>query len=788
MKSASSVSATASGKGLNLSENSLKVLEKRYLKRNEDGTVVETAVDMFTRVARTIAEGDRAYGKTDADVERTATEFYRLMTSLEFLPNSPTLMNAGRELGQLSACFVLPVGDSMDEIFESVKNAALIHKSGGGTGFSFSRIRPKNDVVKSTKGVSSGPISFMTVFDAATETVKQGGTRRGANMGILQVDHPDVLDFVTCKQQNDRLNNFNISVAMTDPFMDAVEKDAEYSLVSPRGKAVVKRLQARKVFDTIVNMAWKNGDPGIIFLDRINQANPTPHVGMVESTNPCGEQPLLPYESCNLGSINLARMVTHDGKAIDYNKLRHTVCEAVHFLDNVIDVNRYPIEKISQMTRANRKIGLGVMGFADMLLDMGIPYNSDEAVRVGEKVMKFITDEGRKMSEELAKERGAFPNFKGSIYDKPGQAAVRNATVTTIAPTGTLSIIAGCSSGIEPLFALTFVRKVLDGAELLEINPVFERVAKKQGFYSDELMKEIDEHGGCTNIPTVPEDVQRVFVTAHDITPEWHIRMQAAFQKHTDNAVSKTVNFPHSATQKDVEKVYLLAYKLGCKGVTIYRDGSRDEQVLSTGATEKARKAAAAAPQGVVTVASASPELAEEKKPRSRPALTHGVTQKLPTGCGNLYITINQDEEGICEVFSTMGKSGGCAASQSEAVSRMVSLALRSGVSIDSIIKQVKGIRCPSPAWGEGGSILSCPDAIGRALERYTKENANSRQHHKHKAAASTPTVPYTSSDCAQGGNKNHLGLCPECPDCGGLLEFGEGCAFCRGCGFSKCG
>ena len=792
MKSAASVSASTTGKGLNLSENCLKVLEKRYLKRNEDGTVIETAVDMFTRVARTIAEADRAYGKTAEDAERTATEFYRLMTSLEFLPNSPTLMNAGRELGQLSACFVLPVGDSMDEIFESVKNAALIHKSGGGTGFSFSRIRPRNDVVKSTKGVSSGPISFMTVFDAATETVKQGGTRRGANMGILQVDHPDILDFITCKQQNDRLNNFNISVAMTDVFMEAVEKDGEYELVSPRGKAVVKRLKARKVFDTIVNMAWKNGDPGIIYLDRINQYNPTPHVGRVESTNPCGEQPLLPYESCNLGSINLSKMLEKHGKAIDYGKLRNTVRSAVHFLDNVIDANRYPIEKISEMTRANRKIGLGVMGFADMLLEMGIPYNSEEAVRTAEKLMKFITDEGRIMSQELAKERGAFPNFKGSIYDQPGMPPVRNATVTTIAPTGTLSIIAGCSSGIEPLFGLTFVRRVLDGAELLEVNPVFERIAGERGFYSSDLMKEIAEHGGCTGIPTVPEDVQQIFVTAHDINPEWHIRMQAAFQNHTDNAVSKTVNFPHTATQKDVDKVYLLAYKLGCKGVTIYRDGSRDEQVLSTGATDKARKAAASAQHVIAQDGALAPvEPAEEKKPRYRPLLTHGVTQKIPTGCGNLYITINEDEEGICEVFSTMGKSGGCAASQSEAVSRMVSLALRSGISLDAIIKQVKGIRCPSPAWGEGGSILSCPDAIGRALERYSKDDMHNRHQNKPKSSAATatqPMVPYGSSDCIKGGSKNHLGLCPECPDCGGLLEFGEGCAFCRGCGFSKCG
>jgi ribonucleoside-diphosphate reductase alpha chain len=777
---------TATGSGLQLSENSLKVLEKRYLKRNEDGTVTETAVDMFQRVARTIAQADANYGKTPDVIDRSAQEFYRLMTSLEFLPNSPTLMNAGRELGQLSACFVLPVGDSMDEIFESVKHAALIHKSGGGTGFSFSRIRPKNDVVKSTKGVSSGPISFMTVFDAATETVKQGGTRRGANMGILQVDHPDILDFVTCKQQNDRLNNFNISVAFTDPFMQAVEKDTEYDLVSPRNKTVVRRLKARKVFDTIVNMAWRNGEPGIVFLDRINQYNPTPHIGRMESTNPCGEQPLLPYESCNLGSVNLATMVTvKDGKpSVDYDKLRHTVREGVHFLDNVIDVNRYPIEKIAENTRANRKIGLGVMGFSDMLLQLDIPYNSEEAVRVGGSVMQFLTEEGRKMSEELAVERGAFPNFKGSIYDRPGRRPVRNATVSTIAPTGTLSIIAGCSSGVEPLFGLTFVRRVMDGAELIEVNPVFEKVARERGFFSDTLMKEIAEHGGCTGIDSVPADIQRVFVTAHDISPEWHIRMQAAFQQHTDNAVSKTVNFPHSATQKDVEKVYMLAYQLGCKGVTIYRDGSRDEQVLSTGATEKARKAAqlAAAAPGAPAV---------EKKPRKRPTMTHGVTQKIPTGCGNLYITINEDEEGICEVFSTMGKSGGCASSQSEAVSRMVSLALRSGVSIDSIIRQVKGIRCPSPGWGEmGRQILSCPDAIGLALERYNKDNMGLRTQQEAPAATeeAATTAPYVSSDSTSGENTNHLGLCPECPDCGGLLEFGEGCAVCRGCGFSKCG
>jgi len=784
MKSAvSAATVSGSGAGLQLSENSLKVLEKRYLKRNEDGTVTETAADMFMRVARTIAEADKTFGKSAPEVETVTKEFYRLMTSLEFLPNSPTLMNAGRELGQLSACFVLPIGDSMEDIFEAVKHAALIHKSGGGTGFSFSRLRPKSDVVKSTKGISSGPISFMTVFDAATDTVKQGGTRRGANMGILSVDHPDILDFITCKQQNDRLNNFNISVALTDPFMQAVEKDTEYDLISPRNRTVVRKLKARKVFDTIVNMAWKNGDPGIVFLDRINQENPTPHVGMIESTNPCGEQPLLPYESCNLGSINLSRMISVNGKAsVDYAKLRHTVREAVHFLDNVIDVNRYPLEKISENTRANRKIGLGVMGFSDMLLQLGIPYNSEEAVRLGESVMRFLTEEGRKMSEELAVERGAFPNFKGSIYDKPGRPPVRNATVSTIAPTGTLSIIAGCSSGIEPLFALSYIRRVMDGAELIEVNPQFEQAARDRGFASDSLMKQIAEHGGCAGVDTVPADIQRVFVTSHDISPEWHVRMQAAFQKFTDNAVSKTVNFSHNATQKDVEKVYLLSYHLGCKGVTIYRDGSRDEQVLSTGATDKARKAAKQA-------GAASPDTVEEKKPRKRPTFTHGLTQKIPTGCGNLYITINEDEEGICEVFSTMGKSGGCAASQSEAVSRLVSLALRSGIAIDSIIRQVRGIRCPSPAWGEGGrSILSCPDAIGVALERYEKDAKAKAKPAAAPEAIAAPQVGHASTDCGATEGANHLGLCPECPDCGGLLVFGEGCAVCRGCGFSKCG
>jgi ribonucleoside-diphosphate reductase alpha chain len=1033
--------SSANGRGWALepqiTANAKIVLERRYLKKDDDGKPVETPRGLFERVARAIALAEKNYGKSDAEVDRVAEKFYEMMTRLEFMPNSPTLMNAGKELGQLSACFVLPIGDSMEEIFDAIKYTALIHKclvpetlvmtdsgckmlgsvdegtwiethegmdivksrhkngvqevfavetlegnrilgtalhklmvrtpegdlewrkigqlrpgdklvmklggwlggtetavhhelwefaesgaderlvnaderalcsflrkafsdrgwisptgvisaecgserlasdiqtvmfylgvptaregvrltlctrsgflvfkekvgfdsmiltkrldsvdldlmaeelgamgflheepddegcyfvtvravlpagkrevvdltvpqrhaylangfvshnSGGGTGFSFSRLRPASDSVKSTAGVSSGPISFMEVFNAATETIKQGGTRRGANMGILRVDHPDIIEFITSKRDSTKLTNFNISVAVTDKFMEALKEDGEYDLINPRTKQPFKKMPARKIFEMIVNMAWRNGEPGIVFLDRINKDNPTPKVGEIESTNPCGEQPLLPYEACNLGSINLAKMLTFkDGRlAFDWVKLGDTVRLSVRFLDNVIDVNKYPLKQIGEMTRANRKIGLGVMGFADMLLRLGMPYDSEEALKLGGELMKFINDEGHKESVVLAEERGSFPNFPESTLAKRF-AKIRNATVTTIAPTGTISIISGVSSGIEPIFAVAYVRNVMDKDILPEVNPIFAEVAHDREFFTDDLMKEIATKGSLKDLKMVPEDIRRLFVTALDISPEWHIRMQASFQGYTDNAVSKTVNFPNEATPKDVENVYKLAYDLGCKGVTVYRYGSREDQVLSVG--ERPKK-------------DVSPEDEEASKlPRARPYVTRGSTQRLETGCGHLYVTINMDERGLCEVFTQMGKSGGCTASQAEAVGRLISLALRSGIEPEAIVKQLKGIRCPTPLWQPGGMVLSCSDAVAKALERFTKDRG---------VASEAPEAAASAAPKDEGGTQkqNYVDkgdVCPECPECGSMVEYVEGCVVCRTCGFSKC-
>ncbi|SKA96224.1 ribonucleoside-diphosphate reductase class II [Caloramator quimbayensis] len=1126
---------------MELTENSLKVLNKRYLAKDENGNVTETPEDMFKRVASAVACADKIYDK-DADIDATEKKFYDLMTSLRFIPNSPTLMNAGRPLGQLSACFVLPIEDSMEGIFDSVKNAALIHKSGGGTGFSFSRLRSKGSTVKTTGGVASGPVSFLKVFNSATEAVKQGGTRRGANMAILRVDHPDIMEFIKCKEDNSEITNFNISIGITEKFMEAVFKDEDYELIDPHTKASAGKLNAKEVFDIIVKMAWRNGEPGIVFLDRMNKDNPTPALGEIESTNPCfhpdtlisteeglvriedlykkygnnmfniitdnrvikdkisenvkeyyengltlrpakvyktgikktieirlhngqtlkvtpehkimttvgwkeadklsigdevliqsskgffkyddkigeelglflgwlsgdgwltsdgkvlgmvfagyeeyilrkmqsialkygagegiinkrengtwqilfkrkefvnnlkslgfeakkayakrvpksiftaskntvaayinglfssdgtvnfvddnhrdirlssasiellkdvqllllnlgiysniynrtkshpsnfeyitkdgekrvyeskgyyeliitgnnicsfneeigdliqkeknqklisinrpsrkntyyttqveeikeaettevydinepvtnslvangvvvhncGEQPLLPYESCNLGSINLVKMLKlKDGKyEVDYELLEKTIHDAVHFLDNVIDVNKYPLSEIEKRTKLTRKIGLGVMGFADMLIMLKIPYNSQEAVDFADKLMGFIDEKSKEASSRLAEKRGAFPAFYDSIYkdEKP----IRNATTTTIAPTGTISIIAGVSSGIEPLFAVAFVRNVMDNDKLTEVHPYFEKIIKDRGIYSKELMLKVAQQGTPSHIKEIPEDVKKVFVTAHDVSPMWHIRMQAAFQKHTDNAVSKTVNFKNEATVEDVRQVYILSYKLGCKGVTIYRDGSREGQVLNVGTKDLNKK-----------------DVEKEKSaPRQRPKITRGITEKVRVGCGNLYITVNYDDNGICEVFTNVGKAGGCP-SQSEATARLISIALRSGMSPSEIIEQLKGIRCHSTLRQRANNsdikVLSCPDAIARAIENLMNLNQTEKEIDLDEITDLAELIPRKDTKIEK----------ISCPECGSSITHQDGCVICPNCGYSKCG
>lgn len=740
---------------LNLSENALIVLKNRYLKKDNKGNIIETPEELFRRVSQHIASAELIFDKK-ANLAEWEDKFYQLMTSLEFLPNSPTLMNAGRELGQLSACFVLPINDSMESIFDAVKYTALIHKSGGGTGFSFSRIRPKKDRVGSTGGVASGPVSFMRAFDVATDVIKQGGMRRGANMGILNIDHPDILEFISSKENPEAFNNFNISVAITDSFMNALENNTDYDLINPHTTEVSGQLNAREVFGKIIDMAWRTGDPGIIFIDRINEHNPTPTLGKIESTNPCGEQPLLPYESCNLGSINLAKMIknTNGQPEIDFAKLRETIKLSVRFLDDVVEVNQFPLPQIAEMTRKTRKIGLGVMGFADMLIILRVPYNSDKALEIAENVMRFISEEATKESVVLGHSRGVFPAYKGSIYDTNDGPKVRNATRTTIAPTGTLSIIAGCSSGIEPIFALSYFRHILDGQTLIEINPYFEKVARQEKFYSPELIKKLAEGENLTGMTGIPDWVKDVFSTSHDIAPEWHVKIQAAFQKYTDSAVSKTVNLPHGATKEDVSKIYMLAYRSGLKGITIYRDRSRESQVLSTSQKEVSQEE----------------ETGAEAKlaPRQRPKITRGITERVTTGCGYIYVTVNFDEKGICEVFSSLGKAGGCASAQLEATSRLISLIFRSGIDISSVVKQLRAIRCPSVSWESGRAILSCADAIGSVLEKYVIKDEESNQ------------VNLNSNTSA-----NFTG---QCPDCGNLLVYQEGCHICPSCGYTKCG
>ncbi len=772
---------------LPLTDNAATVLERRYLAKDAEGRVIETPEAMFRRVAQALSGADALYA-TGSDVSATADEFYAAMASLEFLPNSPTLMNAGTAVGQLSACFVLPVEDSMDRIFDAVKATALIHQSGGGTGFSFSRLRPSGDIVGSTGGIASGPVSFMRVFDTATDVIKQGGRRRGANMGMLRVDHPDILTFITCKEREGAFANFNISVAITSVFMEALAAGEDYDLVNPRTRKVERRLPANEVFERIVEGAWRNGEPGVIYIDRMNAANPTPQLGAYEATNPCGEQILLPWESCNLGSINLARMIT-PRLAVDWGRLRRTVRTAVHLMDNVISINRWPLPQIEEATLKTRKIGLGVMGFADLLVALGVPYDSVQAESVAAKVMEAISFWSKEASCELAASRGSFPAYAGSCWakgelptptpqaaeggngsapclaDRPplewrdllkriASEGMRNATTTTIAPTGTISIIAGCSSGIEPLFALAYTRRhVLDADELPEVNPLFAQAAQAQGFYTPELLAEVARRGSCRDIDEIPPDVRAVYVTAHDVAPTWHVRMQAAFQRYTDNAVSKTINFSHEATREHVRQAFVDAYRQGCKGLTLYRDGSRESQVLNMGVSEKP----------LVGQPSAG-----SLEPRPRPVVTRGSTEKIILGCGRtLYVTINRDEAGMCEAFLQMGKAGGCTAAHSDALGRLVSLALRSGIDTSAIIRQLRGIRCPSPSWHNGGPTLSCPDAVAKALEHFLTGDQVQTGH--------------------SATDKGLLDMCPECPECGAMIEFVEGCAVCRSCGYSQC-
>ncbi|HEX9704387.1 MAG TPA: vitamin B12-dependent ribonucleotide reductase [Gemmatimonadales bacterium] len=819
---------TASRKNtLDLSANALTVLERRYLIKDDHGRPRESAEDLFWRVARTIAEPDRQYGASDKAVEGLAETFFELMATRVWMPNSPTLMNAGRPLGQLSACFVLPVDDALSNnksgIYDTLRAMALVHQSGGGTGFAFSRLRPKNDVVRSTMGVASGPVSFMKLYDASTDVVKQGGTRRGANMGILRVDHPDILEFITCKDDLTQVTNFNISVAVTDAFMRALEEGRPYDLVHPRTGNVVGQLDAREVFAKVVHGAWKTGEPGVFFMDRANQYNPVPRLGSYEATNPCGEQPLLPYDVCNLGSINVGLFA--QGGDVDWDRLRTAVHLCTHFLDNVIDANRYPLAEIDDLAKRIRRIGLGIMGWADLLVRLGVPYNSDEGVELGRRLMMFVDDEAKVASERLAETRGPFPEWERSIWGPDATCArgpdgarirplrrLRNCNLTTVAPTGTISIIAGCSSGIEPLFAVAFMRNQA-GVLMPDVNEDFTAIARREGWYSDALVQRIAESGHI-HFDDVPGSWQHVFVTAHDVTPERHIRMQAAFQEFTDSAISKTCNFPNAATVDDVEQIYRLAYQLGCKGVTVYRDGAREGQVLSTGTTAKKVQEQAGGTgtgDGQAALAEALGRIAEleaelertrgvlhdaeaenlqRRAKRSRPDLLRGTTRRVETPLGTMYVNITEDDKGQpFEVFISLGKAGGALMADVEAIGRLISLALRSGIPIKEIYRQLRGISSDRVVGLGPNKVLSVPDSIGIAIEKWMQEKQGIQQ----DLLASSAAPQAADVTVGQGGeamlrsgpDQDFIGACP---DCGSQLAFLEGCAKCHVCGYSECG
>ncbi|HKS07220.1 MAG TPA: vitamin B12-dependent ribonucleotide reductase [Gemmatimonadaceae bacterium] len=823
-----------------LSQNARTVLEKRYLVRDASGKPTETPEDMFWRVATTVAAADAKYGASNARVEEVAEQFYFLMTQRRFEPNSPTLMNAGRPLGQLSACFVLPVEDSLSNgqngIYDTLRAMALIHQSGGGTGFSFSRLRPKGSMVRSTTGVASGPISFMKLYDASTDAVKQGGTRRGANMGILRVDHPDILEFISCKEDLTQVTNFNISVAVTAKFMKAVKADTDYELVDPVKKTVVRKLRARDVWDKMIDGAWRTGEPGVFYIDEANKYNPVPHMGSYEATNPCGEQPLLAYDVCNLGSINVGWYVKNG--ALDWDAFRKDIQLSTHFLDNIIDVNKYPLPEIARLSERIRRIGLGVMGFADALIRLGIPYDSKEGVDFGRKVMEFVDVESKKESERLANERAPFPEWAQSTWgpdetcarDAQGNRVrpmqmLRNCNVTTVAPTGTISIIAGCSSGLEPIFAVAFMRNQA-GVMMPDVNEDFVAIAKAEGWYTEALMERIAKEGHV-HFSEVPLKWQRVFTTANAISPEWHIEMQAAFQQFCDSAISKTTNFAHTATVDDVRAIYELAYDRNCKGVTVYRDGSRDAQVLSTGATAKAtaERKGEKAPADRAEVGELKGTIAEleshlgslQKKlfdaeaenlqrraKRSRPDVLRGTTIRKETPLGVMFVNVTEDDKGQpFEVFINLGKAGGSAMADAEALGRLISLALRSGIPLMQVHRQLRGISSDRAVGLGPNKVMSMPDAVGLALEEWwrvqqgvqqdllatTAEQQVPARERVEQPVSAAPVNPGNSQPqfqferVADGGA--FLGTCP---DCGSQLEFAEGCAKCHVCGFSECG
>jgi ribonucleoside-diphosphate reductase alpha chain len=818
-----------------LSQNARTVLEKRYLVKDASGKPTETPEDMFWRVATVVAEADRRYGASEGGVTEAAEQFYRLMTERRFEPNSPTLMNAGRPLGQLSACFVLPVEDSLSNgrngIYDTLRSMALIHQSGGGTGFSFSRLRPMGSMVRSTTGVASGPVSFMKLYDASTDAVKQGGTRRGANMGILRVDHPDIMQFITCKEDLTQITNFNISVAVTTKFMEAVKTGTSYDLVDPGTKEVVGQLDAQMVWNKMIDGAWRTGEPGCFFVDEANRYNPVPHLGAYEATNPCGEQPLLPYDVCNLGSINVGYYVK--GGEMDWKAFAADIALSTHFLDNIIDVNKYPLPEIDALSKRIRRIGLGVMGFADALVRLGIAYDSAEGVEFGRKVMEFVDVESKKESERLANERGAFPEWARSIWGPDETCArdgagkrirpmqlLRNCNVTTVAPTGTISIIAGCSSGLEPLFAVAFMRNQA-GVMMPDVNEDFVAIAKREGWYSTELMERIAREGRV-DFSEVPARWQRVFVTANAIAPEWHMRMQAAFQEHCDSAISKTTNFAHTATVADVRAIYELAYDLKCKGVTVYRDGSRDNQVLSTGATDKAKSDRDGAPADKREMADLKGTMAEleaeierlkkalydseaenlqRRQKRSRPDKLRGTSIRKETPLGTMFVHVTEDDRGQpFEVFINLGKAGGSAMADAEAMGRLISLALRSGIPLMEIHKQLRGISSDRAVGLGPNKVLSVPDAIGFALyDWYQEKQLGVQQELLGESRGGTPSSPViqevTVARSSPAGEQVQLGFdnnaqsfIGTCPDCGSQLEYAEGCVKCHVCGFSECG